>query len=728
MTNNAPGGCGNDVGLDDITFRPCGPLITPSVSNGADTAINLCESDTSAVALHAAISGGYTSPQYQWQQSTDNGATWADIPGADSTTYLRRPTGAGKYLYRLAVAQKGNIGLATCRVASAPLTVNVNPVPVATLVNDGPKCAGGAFTLTAGGGTAYTWAGPGGFADTGRVVTIANGANGAKYYDTVANVYGCKSVDSTVLLAFANPVAKFFTSLPACANAAVTFTSQPTVASNETIAQTNWFFGDGTNSAAATPRHAYAQAGTYNDTLVVLTDKGCTDTTIQTLAVHNLPHPAFVLPKVCLSDPFASFTDASTIADSTESGFAYKWHFGDPGATAANPDSSTQQNPKHSYTATGVYSVRLMVTSNNGCVADTTEPFTVNGAFPKASFVLNNGGSICSNAGLVLTDNSTVNFGDITNIEVYWDYTNDTLNRLVDDSTRQGKQYTTQYPVFDDPALKSYSIRYLASSGINCVSEIDTVVTVLASPLLVFDTIGPVCQGTAPYYLTQARETGSKAGTGVYSGSGIDPSGLFNPAHAGLGLDTIRYTYTAPDGCRAYLQQTVWVLAQPYANAGPGRQLLQGGSLVIAASAGGSNPSYLWLPNENITSDTILTPTVSPPADITYTFTVTSSDGCVSQDSMHITVLKTPLVPNAFSPNGDGINDLWQINYLSSYANVTVQVFNRYGQQVYASTGYSTPWDGTLNGKPLPVGTYYYIIDRKVAGAGKLTGSVTIIR
>jgi len=95
---------------------------------------------------------------------------------------------------------------------------------------------------------------------------------------------------------------------------------------------------------------------------------------------------------------------------------------------------------------------------------------------------------------------------------------------------------------------------------------------------------------------------------------------------------------------------------------------------------------------------------------------------------MHITVLKTPLVPNAFSPNGDGINDTWVINYLNSYPSVTVQVFNRYGQVVFFSNGYGTNWDGNSNGKPLPVGTYYYIIDRKVAGAGKLTGWVEIIR
>ena len=90
-------------------------------------------------------------------------------------------------------------------------------------------------------------------------------------------------------------------------------------------------------------------------------------------------------------------------------------------------------------------------------------------------------------------------------------------------------------------------------------------------------------------------------------------------------------------------------------------------------------------------------------------------------------MFKTPVIPNAFSPNGDGINDTWIIDYLNSYPGVTVQVFNRYGQAVYRSVGYSRPWDGTYNNQPLPVGTYYYVIDRKVA-APKISGWVAILR
>lgn len=82
---------------------------------------------------------------------------------------------------------------------------------------------------------------------------------------------------------------------------------------------------------------------------------------------------------------------------------------------------------------------------------------------------------------------------------------------------------------------------------------------------------------------------------------------------------------------------------------------------------------------------------------------------------------------NAFTPNGDGINDTWEIKNLNLYTGCTVEILNRYGQKVYYTTGYPKPWNGTMNGQALPVGVYYYIIRLK-PGAKPLTGPLTIIR
>ena len=83
--------------------------------------------------------------------------------------------------------------------------------------------------------------------------------------------------------------------------------------------------------------------------------------------------------------------------------------------------------------------------------------------------------------------------------------------------------------------------------------------------------------------------------------------------------------------------------------------------------------------------------------------------------------------PNTFTPNGDGINEVWIIEYLDTYPDNRVQVFTRTGQLVFESKGYKTPWDGKFNGKPLPFDTYYYIVEPE-SGRKPITGYVTIVK
>ncbi|CAM3951060.1 gliding motility-associated C-terminal domain-containing protein [Mucilaginibacter galii] len=84
-------------------------------------------------------------------------------------------------------------------------------------------------------------------------------------------------------------------------------------------------------------------------------------------------------------------------------------------------------------------------------------------------------------------------------------------------------------------------------------------------------------------------------------------------------------------------------------------------------------------------------------------------------------------IPNTITPNGDGINDLWQIKGMENYPAAQVQLFNRNGQKVFESRGYASAFDGTRNGQPLPIGTYFYIINLG-SGCNLFSGSLTIIR
>jgi gliding motility-associated-like protein len=258
------------------------------------------------------------------------------------------------------------------------------------------------------------------------------------------------------------------------------------------------------------------------------------------------------------------------------------------------------------------------------------------------------------------------------------------------------------------------------------VNAITKTISVLASPNVVFTPIPEICQENTPASLVQAQETTGIPGTGVFSGLGI-VGNLFNPAVAGVGTHTIRYTFTGTNGCTTFKEQTVTVNPTPNANAGPDKTVLEGGNTTLQGSSTTTNVTYLWTPATYLNNTNIAQPVCTALDDITYTLQVTSDKGCKATDLVFVKVLKGPRIPNAFSPNGDGINDIWEIEFIDTYPGCIIEVFNIYGEKIFRSVGYSKPWDGKYNGKPLPIGTYYYIVEPK-NGRKPITGYVGIVR
>ena len=118
---------------------------------------------------------------------------------------------------------------------------------------------------------------------------------------------------------------------------------------------------------------------------------------------------------------------------------------------------------------------------------------------------------------------------------------------------------------------------------------------------------------------------------------------------------------------------------------------------------------------------------IKPQEDQTYLLTVRGRGNCISTDAMNMTVIRLPKPPNTFTPNGDGINDTWEIQYLDQYPDCQVEVYTSSGQIIYRSTGYPRAWDGKSNGRDLPAGTYYFVIDPK-NGRPKMAGYVQILK
>ena len=208
MRNNAPGGCGNDLAIDDITLRPCGPLVKVTNSTSSNH-INSCSADTTHFTFNSNVSVGFSSIHYQWQQSTDSGKTWIDIAGATNATYNLATNNVGNYLYRLTVADGTSISINDCRVVSDTIFYNRNISPVSNFTKNVSVCAGD--TVIQNGNAAYTyqWTGPASYSSNLLNLTLKNVTVGqaGKYYATISTAAGCSIKDSILLQVLNRPVA-----------------------------------------------------------------------------------------------------------------------------------------------------------------------------------------------------------------------------------------------------------------------------------------------------------------------------------------------------------------------------------------------------------------------------------------------------------------------------------------------------------------------------------------
>lgn len=139
--------------------------------------------------------------------------------------------------------------------------------------------------------------------------------------------------------------------------------------------------------------------------------------------------------------------------------------------------------------------------------------------------------------------------------------------------------------------------------------------------------------------------------------------------------------------------------------------------------------NFTWSPTSGLNGTSTLDPIASPASTTIYSLTTTVA-GCDFTDQVTVEIIRLIEPPNTFTPNGDGVNDLWEIPGMADYPGAQITIHDRWGQVVYRATGYRDPWDGTAKGRPLSVGTYYYHIQlNQLAGRSPpYVGFVTIIR
>jgi gliding motility-associated-like protein len=525
---------------------------------------------------------------------------------------------------------------ATC-FDEIPKTITLNASPKTQFLAIPGICLGDTKTITQGSQTSTL---PGNGFYSGNGITNANGqfnsstagAGNHQLQYLFVTTAGCRDSSLSSITVWPAATASFTIANPKCEKNNVSFLSTSTPGAG-TITSYTWSFGDASSpvtTASSTPvQHIYATANTYSATLQVSTSNGCSSTvTTQSLVVNPLPVVNFTPPSsVCLPDGGALFADNSSIADNSQGSFNYLWSFGDGGI-------SLQKDPLHRYTTAGPFTVKLIITSNNGCIDSASQSFGNIHPQPKAAFTtLPLVGEVCLGDSIRFI--STSNGMDGTVQKWRWD--------LGDGNTDTTANFWHTYT-----AAKSYNVTLHIFNSYGCVSDTAT--------------------------------------------------------------------------------RTVVIDGYPNLNAGPDVYMLQGSSVVLnpIITGAGSNIQYLWT-GPNLSNNTVKNPIASPLNDQEYIIKVTNGLGCSAQDTMMVKLYRPPVFPNAFSPNGDGINDTWQVTNLSTYAEAKVQVFNRQGQVVFSSVGYNKAWDGTVNGKALPVGVYYYVINLGVVPQ-PLTGWITLLR
>lgn len=408
----------------------------------------------------------------------------------------------------------------------------------------------------------------------------------------------CNSKDTmtkTVHVA-AKPVGNFNVA-NGCYTLPFQFTNTSTIAAGN-ITSWYWNFGDGNTSGLKDPIHSYTTAGTYNVKMVVNSEFNCSSDTITRVVVAGAkPVVDFVVPAICLLDATANFTNSTTVSDTST--LNYLWNFDDPNATPPNPNTSTLQNPSHLYSAAAVYNVKLVTSTYLGCRDSITKPFTVNGAVPRANFIVSNATSLCSNMDVEIKDSSYVDFGNITKLVIDWGDGNTTTDNTPGQMPN-GEFYYHRYANFGTPVFKTYTIQMSSYSGVICVDTRSKTITVHASPEILFNPIPEVCNESIPVNII-ASEIWGLTGSGTYSGVGITnpATGTFDPSLVIPGTYPIAYSFITNFGCRADSVRLLTVNPTPQASFTNAHGCLPNASIQFTSTStvpGGTvnDLSHLW--------------------------------------------------------------------------------------------------------------------------------------
>jgi gliding motility-associated-like protein len=529
-----------------------------------------------------------------------------------------------------------------------------------------------------------------------------------------------------------------------------------TVSTSGSVTSWFWNFGDGTNSTQPNPTKQYSSPGTFPITLTVANARGCSGTFRDTAIIHPKPNADFDAPAVCENQP-SLFNDASTISPGGIT--TYDWDFDGIG-------TSSVRSPLFSFPSTGSKLVRLIVVSDKGC-SDTlfkavmVNPFPTITASPKISsrcpfqqVQLDAQGGVSyvwfpstgldnptSATPIATTDTSSIMYvvqgtdangcsnKDSVQINVYGF---PAINAGVDTSVclsagsfrdsvmlvaTGGVTYVwspttglSDATVFNPVSRPLQNTTYyVTGTDANGCVNVDSVNVYFLDPSLnlILENEKPICEGQ------DGSATVADQGSSSYLWSPatyVSNPTIFNPIFSPPA--TIQYVLRVNNYCYTKTDTVnIVVLDLPLVDAGNDTSIYRDSEVLLNGSTNGLD--YYWFPGTVVKSPFELSTTATPENSQWYYLYALNAAGCVSVDSVYITVLPLTklLLPTGFSPNGDGVNDVFRIARNMNIGTLkTFSVYNRWGQLVFQTNDVSQGWDGTYKGKLQPMGTYVWYI------------------
>ncbi|HWB63358.1 MAG TPA: PKD domain-containing protein [Chitinophagales bacterium] len=533
--------------------------------------------------------------------------------------------------------------------------------------------------LQATGGVSYRWSPPTSLSATNIANPLSKPSSTITYYVTGTDAHGCKNTDSvTVYKLDPNINLILEDTMSICPSD----TAYPTVVS-QTASQYFWFPLQYLTNPTSGNTGFYPPVTTR----YILTIANYCYTKSDSITIQTLPVPQLGLPdldSVCLGNPFQLQANDAAI---------YQWR------TDATLSSDTIANP----VATPVFTERYYVTGigADGCVSSDSELVLV--YQPSVITVTPRLTHVCIGSNVQLTAAGGYLYAwtpaaSLSNANV--------ANPLASPTTN------TVYVV-------------TATNIHGCSSYDSAVVTVEFPVTAVAQSPYNVCVGTPVELFSSGGE--------YYSWSPVE--NINNPYTNDPFVtpdSTTTYVVTVGNDCfsdSAFVQVIVHQL--PVVDAGADTTIWRGTFVYLHGTTPATN--YFWNTSAYITNAFSLNTTALPSQTTWYTLFATDAFGCLNTDSVLVTVVEHDIldIPTAFSPNGDGVNDVFHIvRSLGIEHLIDFSVYNRWGQKVFATDNINTGWDGTAEGQPAPLGVYVWMVVAQ-NGDGKefvRKGNVTLIR